>query len=51
MTYFQKDLFPEYESESSPGPMQLISDFCCNGCICTSDKDHEFVMEEIDFEQ
>jgi hypothetical protein len=45
--------YPLFESESSSGQIKLISDSCCNGCICTSDKDHdtEFVQDIIDFEQ
>jgi hypothetical protein len=49
MTYFQQDLFPEFESESSSGFLKLFSDCCSNGCACQND--HEFVLEEIDFEQ
>lgn len=40
------DLYPLFESESTSGGIQ---DICSDGCNCTSD--HEFVMEEIDFEQ
>lgn len=53
MTYFQQDLFPQYETESSSLAMKLFSDFCCNGCSCQTQADHdtEFVLEEIDLEQ
>lgn len=53
MTYFQKDLFPEFESESSSREIKLFSDCCSNGCACQTSSDHgtEFVLEEIDFEQ
>jgi hypothetical protein len=53
MTYFQQDLFPEFESESSSGFLKLFSDCCSNGCACekASDHDTEFVLEEIDFEK
>ena len=53
MTYFQKDLFPEFESESSSVEIKLFSDCCSNGCACQTSSDHhiEFVLEEIDFEQ
>ena len=45
--------YPLFESESSSGPIKLFSDSCCNGCICTSDKNHdtEFVQDIIDFDQ
>lgn len=32
--------YPLFESESSSLAMKIFSDFCCNGCICTSEKDH-----------
>jgi hypothetical protein len=53
MTFFQQDLFPEYESESSSGFTKLFSDCCSNGCTCTASTDHdkEFILEEIDFDQ
>ncbi len=47
--YKQLDLFPQFESESSSLAIKLFSDICCNGCTCKND--HEFVLEEIDFEQ
>ena len=49
--YKQEDLFPEFESESSSGDLEKISDLCCNGCGCKSEIDHLFVLEEIDFDQ
>jgi hypothetical protein len=53
MTFFQQDLFPEFESESSSGFLKLFSDCCSNGCACekASDHDTEFVLEEIDFDK
>ena len=53
MTYFQKDLFPEFETESSSEVIQNISDCCSNGCACQMEADHntEFVQDIIDFEQ
>jgi hypothetical protein len=53
MTFFQQDLFPEFEPESSSGFLKLFSDCCSNGCACekSSDHDTEFVLEEIDFEK
>lgn len=47
--YKQEDLFPEFESESSSSQIKLFSDCCSNGCACQND--HEFVLEEIDFDQ
>ena len=53
MTFFQQDLFPEFEQESSSLAMKIFSDFCCNGCSCKTSSDHdtEFVLEEIDFDK
>jgi hypothetical protein len=53
MTFFQQDLFPEFETESSSGFLKLFSDTCCNGCSCQTSSDHntEFVLDVIDFEQ
>lgn len=53
MTFFQKDLFPQFESESSSGEIKIFSDSCCNGCACQMEADHntEFVQDIIDFEQ
>ena len=53
MTYFQQDLFPEYESESSSLAIKIFSDSCCNGCTCQTSSDHntEFVQDIIDLEQ
>ena len=30
---------PEYEYTSLA--VKIFSDFCCNGCYCTSDSDHK----------
>ena len=53
MTFFQQDLFPEFEPESSSGFLKLFSDSCSNGCACQTSSDHdtEFVLEEIDFDK
>jgi len=51
MTFFQQDLFPEFEPESSSGFLKLFSDSCSNGCTCQTSSDHEFVLEEIDFDK
>jgi len=53
MTFFQQDLFPEFEPESSSGFLKLFSDSCSNGCACekASDHDTDFVLEEIDFDK
>ena len=53
MTFFQQDLFPEFEPESSYGFLKLFSDSCSNGCTCQTSSDHdtEFILEEIDFDK
>ena len=45
--------YPLFESESSPGLIELFSDSCSDGCACqtSSAHDQEFVLEEIDFDQ
>ena len=47
------DSYPLFESESSSGVIENISDSCCNGCACQTSSDHntEFVQDIIDFEQ
>jgi hypothetical protein len=53
MTYFQQELFPEFQSESSSLAVKNFSDCCSNGCACKTSSDHdtEFVQDVIDFEQ
>jgi hypothetical protein len=43
--------YPLFESESFPGGIEISKDICSNGCRCQSSSDHNFVMEEIDFDQ
>ena len=35
----QLSLFPEMQPTSLA--VKMFTDYCCNGCICTSDKDHD----------
>lgn len=47
------DNYPLFESESSSGVIENISDCCSSGCACKTSADHntEFVQDIIDFEQ
>ena len=45
------DKYPLFESESFSGGMEIAKDICSNGCNCQTSSDHNFVMEEIDFDQ